>query len=744
LKRLVNQIFIIPILFLFFGMLSFGVFYAFFINEITKKEFEKAKNTIIENEKNMLKTKLKSTVSGVDSIRSIGFNITEEILKNILEMGSENYLRSHHGAKEFFNTHNTKELFFYIISKDIVYPKITQTFIKVGDRKRLIVIYNEKKYLGVEEKIGNKIIGVAFSLDSLNQIIKHEIKEFIKKLNKYEPLNYIAIGEVTNWFANSGVFGKIFYHPISSLIGKQLSMDEPDIKGYHYRREYFNCLKIKDECFLEYYFKNPQTGKDEKKISYFSVYRPYNMIFTKGLYISQISKDINAVTREIIKETKKLFISTILLLILFSIVSFIMAYFISRKIMNKVLEDYERLNKSYEKSKKLLNEKIYFDKVTKLPNQVKLLEDINKFDSLIILDIDDFASINNLYGFEVGDKILLCVAKFLKSKFKNVYKVGSDEFAVPLKVKVGDKTLKKISKWDIECGDIMIVFKIGASNIKNNLFITAENALKIAQKKNIKYLIYDENLKNLQQQKFETLKKLRKILKNEDIVPYYQCIIDNNGNILKYEALMRLKFKNEILSPFMFMDIIKEAKLYHEFSRIMIKKVFREVKIFNLKEVAINLSFVDIVEHETRKLIIDLLEKFSIGDRITFEILESESIQNFEEVKRFINEVKYYGSKIAIDDFGSGYSNLINILSLEPDFIKIDGSLIQNIENKEYFEIIKLITEFSKKFNIKVIAEFVENKEVFEKLKNIGVDYFQGYNFCKPVSIEDIISLKKG
>jgi len=737
LKKLINQIFIIPLMFLIFGIVLFGIFYGFFINDIMKNEFYKAKKAVIEAEKKILKTQLDSIVVGVDSIRAIGFDIAESILKSMIEMFYKNYAHYDMGVIKFFKNHYDDSMFFYIISHKVVYPKIAQTYIEVGGHKRLIVMYDNKKFLAVEKKEGDKILGIAFNLDLLESIIQTEIKEYVDRLNKFDKDSYVAIGKVTDWFAKSGSFGYIFYHPFEKYIGKPLDMDKPDARGFLYRKAYFECLKKKKSCFLKYYYKNPSTKKEEEKISYFSLYKPYNLIFVKGFYISKIAKDINAIKNEIIKDTKELLISTLLLLIIFSSMSFGVAAFIAKKIMQKILQEYERIKKSYIESQKQLQERIYYDRVTNLPNQVKLREEIDKYKSLIILDIDNFASINNLYGFEFGDEILKCFANYLKSRFKNVYKVGSDEFAIPMRVDVKEKSLEKISKWDIKCNNMILTFKIGGSNVKD-LFVTAEDALKLAQKRNLKYLIYTEKLKQEQQNRFEMLNKIKKILQEDGIIPYYQCIVDKEENIVKYEALMRLKYKDEILSPFVFMDILKETKLYHEFSRAMIKKVFKEVILYNLEEVSINISYIDISEPKTRKLIIELLKAFMIGDRITFEILESESVENFEEVRKFIDEVKEYGSKIAVDDFGSGYSNLINILSLEPEFIKIDGSLIKNLDNEEYYEIVKFVNDFGKKFNIKTVAEFVENEKIVKILKEIGVDYYQGYYYCKPKPISEI------
>ena len=135
-----------------------------------------------------------------------------------------------------------------------------------------------------------------------------------------------------------------------------------------------------------------------------------------------------------------------------------------------------------------------------------------------------------------------------------------------------------------------------------------------------------------------------------------------------------------------------------------------------------------------------MLKKYKVGSRVILEIVESEDIEDYTKVSSFIEDMRYYGCKIAIDDFGAGYSNFEHLLKIDADFIKIDGSLIKNINIDETTEaIVKLIIEFAKKFNKKTIAEYVHNKEVYEKVKDLGIDYSQGYFLSKPFSISSLL-----
>ena len=148
-----------------------------------------------------------------------------------------------------------------------------------------------------------------------------------------------------------------------------------------------------------------------------------------------------------------------------------------------------------------------------------------------------------------------------------------------------------------------------------------------------------------------------------------------------------------------------------------------------------NLSFKDILNYEFIDYLNNDLEKLKFEDRnrLVFEILESENLSDYDFLEEFVLKYKKLGVKIAIDDFGSGYSNFIRIIRLKPDYLKIDGSLIKNIDkDNNSYEIVKSIIAFSKTLNIRTIAEYVHSEEIFNLLLELDVDEFQGYYFGKP------------
>lgn len=233
--------------------------------------------------------------------------------------------------------------------------------------------------------------------------------------------------------------------------------------------------------------------------------------------------------------------------------------------------------------------------------------------------------------------------------------------------------------------------------------------------------------------------KLKKALHNEKVQTYFQPIVDKEGQVKKYEALARIidpEDNEKILFPNEFLNIIKNSKNYEQFTKQIIKKSLEGSNKLK-SNVSINLSFDDISNPEIINYLKETLKQTT--HEITIEFLESEGMQDLEKTKQFCNLMHSYGAKIAIDDFGSGYSNYDYFLEIPLDIIKIDGSLIKKANDYKGYLLLESIIYYAKKSDILTIAEFVENKEYFNILKGLGIDLFQGYYFDKAKAIKDII-----
>jgi len=289
-----------------------------------------------------------------------------------------------------------------------------------------------------------------------------------------------------------------------------------------------------------------------------------------------------------------------------------------------------------------------------------------------------------------------------------------------------------IQEYDIT---LRIVVTIGVSKERVDTVEKANMALMKAKKQKIAYLIYEDehNLDKEYQNDIKWTRIIKKAIEEENIVAYYQPIVDIEQNILKYECLMRIIEDESVHSPYLFLDIAKKVKFYPILAKIIIKTAFKKAKESG-NVININLSIQDIVNKDIIDMIKNELSKGDFAHLITFEILESESITDYEKVISFISIAKSFGAKIAIDDFGSGYSNFVYLLRLKPDYIKIDGSLVKNIHKDENsYLITKTINDFAHSLGMKTVAEFVHCEEVFNLLKDIGVDEYQGFYFSEPL-----------
>ena len=276
-----------------------------------------------------------------------------------------------------------------------------------------------------------------------------------------------------------------------------------------------------------------------------------------------------------------------------------------------------------------------------------------------------------------------------------------------------------------------------ASSNPHNTFSKVGMALKYAKEMNLPYWIYEDRMhfEHEYETNLKIAMKIRKAIESAGITPYFQPIVCNKTDkIVKFECLSRLiDERGNILPPKMFIDVAKTIKAYSQVTVSIIDKAF-EIFKDNDYDFSINLSIEDIMNHEIYEFIIEKLRVSSLGGRVTFELLESESVEDFKKVSRFITEIKRYGAKVAIDDFGSGFSNFSYLAEIDVDYIKIDGSLIANIDKNKNSELIaETIVGFAKKMGIETIAEYVHSSTVLSTVKALGIDYSQGYFIDEPM-----------
>ena len=401
------------------------------------------------------------------------------------------------------------------------------------------------------------------------------------------------------------------------------------------------------------------------------------------------------------------------------------------------------------------------DATTGLYNRVKLEEDVLRVKNFkfAIIDLDNYNTIKDYYGLDAGNRILKEIAEIFLSITTianiTVYKLagsnyavlGNQDFDMDLFHGICRTLLKKINDYTIKIDDsiLHIGATAGLTSSPDHYFSYAGLALQHAQAARHLTVIYEET-ENLVQ-RFEDnqtwTKKLNLALGDDRIVLFVQPIFNAKTlKIDKYECLVRMIDEDgeEVILPHLFLDVAKKSKLYHQITEQVITIAFDVFSQVPDVEFSINFSLEDLLHVPTVKFLKTMLDESDLASRFVLEIVETEGIENFSEVSSFVADMKARGCKIAIDDFGSGYSNFAYLMQLNVDYIKIDGSLIKAIDYDVNSQIItSTILDFSRQLKIAIVAEYVHNQAVLEYVQNLGIDYVQGFHLGEPFPIKSLL-----
>ena len=373
----------------------------------------------------------------------------------------------------------------------------------------------------------------------------------------------------------------------------------------------------------------------------------------------------------------------------------------------------------------------------------------------ILIDIDKFIQINDKFGRDIADKVLHLFVKYLKGiapKNTKIIRNHGAEFLLIL-----EKSETDLSKFAHILFDNLSSRKYLIDNHSISFTITmcaAKTPDEVSSFYDMEHILDKKllELKGLGKNRLAILDHISHIdikYKNIDHVKY---AIDNGQltclfqpiyhagtmQIYSYEALVRIMDENnpsKLVTPYYFMDLIRDSIHYIRLSRWMINHAFSRLRENPKETISINIDLADLYNEEMMDIIQEeLVTNQDLASRLTFEILEHNEITDFEHIDLTLKKLKQYGSKIAIDDFGSGYSNFAYLAKLDIDIIKIDSTLVKELENnnEKVSAIIKLINEMGKSQNTKVVAEHVSSKKILDSLLELDVEYLQGFYLGKP------------
>ena len=536
-----------------------------------------------------------------------------------------------------------------------------------------------------------------------------------------------------------------------------------DEKGFAYREQYLSQLRENGQSQVSYWYTKPGTDFSSEKTSYIHLIPELNWVLGAGLYLD----DFDALVRQYhANQQSRLITSAIWSLgasfVLVLLALLVMHHYNQRSMsrlrkLHQQVSDFQsqmvsyshRLQVDVERKARQLEKMYQVDTLTQALNRYKLkqdLVDLRKNEAVIMANIDGFKEINEVFGNEIGDVILCELAYKLKQRFveDRVYRLNADVFVVIFTPDLNEDVhallnelhhhlvqdrLPQFNDHDVEFN----VTIVGTQEHENTLG-RLEMTMLHAKFKRLNTLCYSPDLDYSAQYRsnLSISHEIRTAIEQDRVIPVFQAIRDLQTNrVTHYECLMRIEDDSGHLNPASFLHVAQRSKLYPELVRIMLQKSFAAFEDSELN-FSINLSYEDIISDDIRKTIFGLLNDKNAG-RVIFEILESEGIENYPEVSRFISEVKSRGCKIAIDDFGTGYSNFEHLLKLNVDYIKLDGTLVEGLlENKEAQYVVESVVYFAKHVGIKVIAEFVSQPALIEMVRKLGIDYAQGYAIGYP------------
>jgi EAL domain-containing protein (putative c-di-GMP-specific phosphodiesterase class I)/GGDEF domain-containing protein len=379
---------------------------------------------------------------------------------------------------------------------------------------------------------------------------------------------------------------------------------------------------------------------------------------------------------------------------------------------------------------------------------------------LIIIDPSEISFINKAYGFAVGDEIFKKLLKLISMSFHEdegtaVFKCNEGIVCIltrkllekdfsDLHIKLEKKIRKKLVSLDIETHILDLFIPKDCKNVLSleELKETIPIFIRKSKKEGKRYARY--NLCNL-----ELIKKALHFLdfqnyvveklKNGDVSIAVQPIVNlQNGKVEHYEVLFRMidRQKN-IISAYEIIDVIFDLKLIHLLDIAILRKIVKNIDIFkknNINSIFVNLSPNTLKEERNLKEILNLLSQISKDLNLGVEITEQALLEEHEILKSLLDNIKI---PLSLDDFGAGYSSFSSLLkiieSLPLKFLKIDGSYVKNISNSNNSKVlVQTINVMAHSLNLKTIAEFVENEEILKLLKELGVDYGQGYYLGRP------------
>lgn len=379
--------------------------------------------------------------------------------------------------------------------------------------------------------------------------------------------------------------------------------------------------------------------------------------------------------------------------------------------------------------------------------------------ALLFLDIDNFKYINDSLGHMTGDRLLKTMSSVLKERMREtdvVARLGGDEFAIILphvNITQAEAIAKQVLELvqyhtHIECGQsfnatvsIGIAMFPAHGDTVETLLTYADLAMYRAKEEGRnRFCFYAPDQRTQIESRLIWEKRTREALRQNRFVLYLQPILDLRQDlIVRHEALLRMIDENgKLIPPSQFIDIAERFGLIHDIDCWVVHESIHLIERLRRDGrptcIEVNLSGNSYIDMGLLSIIREEIAAVGINPvNLVFEITETSYIKNMSAARQFVTALKTMGCRFALDDFGTGFSSFNYLKHLPVDYLKIDGSFIQNLPyNSVDQHLVKAMVEVARGLGKKTIAEFVENEETVRLLRELGVDYAQGYHIGKP------------
>jgi len=381
--------------------------------------------------------------------------------------------------------------------------------------------------------------------------------------------------------------------------------------------------------------------------------------------------------------------------------------------------------------------------------------------ALLFIDLDQFKYINDTLGHQAGDQCLTAVSHALKSSLREsdvLGRLGGDEFGVILPqtdsngaehvaqklVKVLEQQVQIPAELSMHISaSIGIALFPEQGTTPAELLAKADAAMYTIKRsgrgKIHTYQPDDQELLNMKA-KVQWEDRITRALENDLFLLHFQPIIGIHDNLVSHhEALIRLRDDNgELIYPGAFLDTAERYGLIRDVDQWVIKKAIQvqgeSIQAGQPVSLAVNLSGRNFGDPDFMDLVQSALEYYKADPQaLIFEVTETAAVENFKTARRFVEELRSLGCRLALDDFGMGYSSFHYLKNLPVDMVKIDGSFIRHVhQNRADQVIVTAMCDLARGMNIVTVAEFVENEDILQQLKLLGVNYAQGYHIAMP------------